>query len=58
MDRKHPGRPKSFSPSVTVEVKQLAGPSGIPLARWSCAGLAAEVVARGTVEEISRSTKG
>lgn len=25
MDRKHPGRPKSFSPSATVEVKQLAG---------------------------------
>ena len=45
---------------MTVEVKALAcelpATSGVPLSRWSCAELAAEVVARGVVAEISRST--
>ncbi|MDQ6617320.1 MAG: IS630 family transposase [Actinomycetota bacterium] len=55
-----PGVPGSFPPSVVVEVKQLAcelpATTGVPLSRWSCAELAAEVITRGVVASISPAT--
>jgi DDE superfamily endonuclease len=45
---------------VIIEVKELAcelpATSGVPLSRWSCAELAVEVIGRGIVGKISRST--
>ncbi len=59
-DRKRSGRPRSFSPLEVAEVKalacQLPATSGVPLSRWSCAELAAELTERGLVEAISPAT--
>jgi transposase len=59
-DNSRSGRPRTFSPSVVVEVKQLAcelpATTGVPLSRWSCVELAREVIARGVVAAISAAT--
>jgi transposase len=59
-DRKRTGRPPSFSPMQTAQVKalacQLPAETGVPLARWSCPELAAELAARGITGPISAST--
>jgi hypothetical protein len=56
-DRVDPG---PFPPLEVTEVKalacQLPATSGVPLSRWSCAEMAAELVARGLVESISPAT--
>ncbi|WP_328892632.1 helix-turn-helix domain-containing protein [Streptomyces sp. NBC_00236] len=50
-DRKRSGRPARFSPVQVAEAKalacQLPVESDIPLSRWSCPELAAELTARG-----------
>jgi len=60
VDRKRPGRPRSFPPLEMTEVKalacQLPASSGVALSRWSCKELAAELVGRGLVESISPAT--
>src|SRR6478609_802498 len=47
-DRPRPGRPRRFSDAVVAEVKALAcelpAKSDVPLAKWSCPGLATEAV--------------
>jgi transposase len=49
-DRRRSGRPPRFIPVQVAEVKALAchlpAETGVPLARWSCPDLAAEVVGR------------
>jgi len=59
-DRKRSGRPRSFPPLALTEVKalacQLPASSGVPLSRWSCKELAAELVTRAVVAFISAST--
>jgi len=59
-DRKRSGRPARFTPVQIAEVKamacQLPAESEVPLARWCCPDLAAELVARGIVPAISAST--
>jgi transposase len=59
-DNSRSGRPRLFSPSVVVEVKQLAcelpATTGVPLSRWSCAELARELIVRGVVAGISAAT--
>src|SRR6201981_1262339 len=54
------GARPAFPPSVVIEVKALAcelpARCGVPLARWSCAELRREVMARGLVAEISGTT--
>jgi transposase len=54
------GRPRTFSAVAAVEVKAMAcalpAETGVPLARWSCAELAAEAVKRAAVESVSPST--
>jgi transposase len=61
-DRPRPGRQRIFAATAEAEVKALAcalpAETGVPLARWSCAELAAEAVVRGVVEAISPSTVG
>jgi len=61
-DRPRPGRRRVFAATAEAEVKALAcalpAETGVPLARWSCAELAAEAVVRGVVEAISPSTVG
>ena len=61
-DRPRPGRRRRFAPTVEAEVKALAcalpAETGVPLARWSAAELAAEAVGRGLVDSISASTVG
>jgi transposase len=61
-DRPRPGRRRIFSATATAEVKALAcalpAETGVPLARWSCAELAAEAVTRGLVSAVSASTVG
>jgi hypothetical protein len=52
--------PDPFPPLVRAEVKQLAcelpATTGVPLARWSCAELARELVTRAVVAAISAAT--
>ncbi|WP_226599078.1 IS630 family transposase [Streptomyces violascens] len=59
-DRKRSGRPVSFTALQAAEVKalacQLLAETGVPLSRWSCPGLAREVVARSIAGSISAST--
>ncbi|MFB9579549.1 IS630 family transposase [Streptomyces yanii] len=59
-DRKRSGRPASFTPLQTAQVKalacQLPAESGTPLSRWSSPELAREVVARAIAGAISAST--
>ena len=59
-DRPRTGRPSGFPPQVVVQVKalacQLPSESGIPLSRFSTADIAAEIVHRGIVAQISGST--
>lgn len=54
------GRPPRFSALQRAQVKalacQLPATSGVPLSRWSCPELAAEVVAAGIAEAMSAST--
>ncbi|KGH45213.1 transposase [Modestobacter caceresii] len=61
-DRPRPGRRRTFPKTAEAEIKALAcelpAESGVPLARWSHAELAAEAVTRGVVETISPSTVG
>jgi transposase len=61
-DRPRPGRARTFSAVAEAEVKalacQLPAETGVPLARWSTAELAAEAVTRGVVDSISASTVG
>lgn len=59
-DRKRPGRPARFTPVQVAEAKalacQLPAETGVPLARWSCPELAAELTARGITDSVSAST--
>jgi len=59
-DRKRSGRPASFTPLQSAQVKapacQLPAESGTPLSRRSAAELAREVVARAIAGTISAST--
>ncbi|WP_456341006.1 IS630 family transposase [Streptomyces mirabilis] len=59
-DRKRSGRPARFTPVQVAEAKalacQLPAETGIPLSRWSCPELAAELTARGITDSISAST--
>jgi transposase len=61
-DRPRPGRQRNFSAAAEAEVKALAcalpAETGVPLARWSSAELAAEAVTRGLVLTVSASTVG
>jgi transposase len=61
-DRPRPGRRRIFPATAEAEIKALAcalpAETGVPLARWSCAELAAEAVTRGVVNSISASTVG
>lgn len=59
-DRARAGRPRTFPAVAAAEVKAMAcalpAETGVPLARWSCAELAAEAVKRAVVEAVSAST--
>ncbi|MGW1093349.1 IS630 family transposase [Streptomyces sp. NPDC002596] len=59
-DRKRSGRPVRFTPVQVAEAKalacQLPAETGVPLSRWSCPELAAELTARGITDTISAST--
>ncbi|MFE7329615.1 IS630 family transposase [Streptomyces sp. NPDC057565] len=59
-DRKRSGRPASFTPLQTAQVKalacQLPAESGTPLSRWSSPEPAREVIARAIAGAISAST--
>lgn len=59
-DRRRPGRPARFTAVQVAEVKalacQLPAETGVPLSRWSCPDLAAEVTGRGIVEAMPAST--
>jgi transposase len=59
-DRPRSGRPPRLSPLQIAEVKalacQLPAETGVPLSRWSCPELAAEVISRGIAPAISAST--
>jgi len=59
-DRKRSGRPARFTPVQVAEAKALACQSpaetGVPLSRWSCPELAAELTARGITDSVSAST--
>jgi DDE superfamily endonuclease/Homeodomain-like domain len=59
-DAKRSGRPPSFTPVQVAAVKALAcqppEASGVPLSRWSCPDLAAQVVADGIAASVSTST--
>lgn len=58
-DRKRSGRPARFTPVQVAETKalacQLPAETGVPLSRWSCPELAAELTARGITDSISAS---
>ena len=62
VDRHRPGRRRTFPATAEAEVKALAcalpAETGLPLARWSAAELAAEAVTRGVVTAVSASTVG
>ncbi|MDJ0385955.1 helix-turn-helix domain-containing protein [Streptomyces sp. G-G2] len=49
-DRRRSGRPARFTPVQVAEAKalacQLPAETGVPLSRWSCPELAAELTAR------------
>jgi IS30 family transposase len=59
-DAKRSGRPPSFTLVQVAAVKALAcqppEASGVPLSRWSCPDLAAQVVADGIAASVSTST--
>ncbi len=59
-DRKRSGRPARFTPMQVAEAKalacQLPAETGVPLSRWSCPELAAELTTRGVTDTISAST--
>ena len=59
-DSKRSGRPPSFTPVQVAAVKALAcqppEASGVPLSRWSCPDLAAQVVTDGIAASVSTST--
>lgn len=59
-DRRRSGRPARFTPVQIAETKalacQLTAESGVPLSRWSCPDLAAELVARDVTDSVSAST--
>src|ERR1019366_8705906 len=59
-DAKRSGRPPSFTPVQVAAVKALAcqppEASGLPLSRWSCPDLTAQVVADGIAASVSTST--
>ena len=59
-DRKRSGRPASFAPVQVAEAKalacQLPAETGVPLSRWSCPELVAELTARGVTDSVSAST--
>ncbi|MET8629909.1 helix-turn-helix domain-containing protein [Kitasatospora sp. NPDC004669] len=59
-DRKRSGRPARFAPVQIAETKalacQLPAETGVPLSRWSCPELAAELTARGITDTVSAST--
>ncbi|MFC9854042.1 helix-turn-helix domain-containing protein [Streptomyces prasinus] len=59
-DRKRSGRPARFTPVQIAGTKalacQLPAETGVPLSRWSCPELAAELTSRGITDTISAST--
>ncbi|MGW1691221.1 helix-turn-helix domain-containing protein [Streptomyces sp. NPDC002399] len=59
-DRKRSGRPPTFSALQVAQAKALAcrlpAETGMPLSRWSCPELAAELTARGITGPVSAST--
>ena len=59
-DRRRSGRPRKFASSVVAQVKAMAceppEDRGVPQSRWSAADLAAQAIAEGLVESLSRST--
>ncbi|MFH9298929.1 IS630 family transposase [Streptomyces sp. NPDC017520] len=59
-DRRRSGRPARFTPVQVAEAKalacQLPAETGVPLSRWSCPDLAAELTARQITDSISAST--
>ncbi|SFH19280.1 intein C-terminal splicing region [Streptomyces mirabilis] len=59
-DHRRSGRPASFTPLQVAEAKamacQLPAETGVPLSRWSCPELAAELTARGITDSVSAST--
>ncbi|MFD4764636.1 IS630 family transposase [Streptomyces sp. NPDC058439] len=59
-DRRRSGSPAHFTPVQVAEAKalacQLPAETGVPLARWSCPNLAAELIARGVTDTVSAST--
>ncbi|MFD5300853.1 IS630 family transposase [Streptomyces mutabilis] len=59
-DRTRSGRPARFTPVQVTEAKalacQLPAETGVPLARWSCPELAAELSTRGITDSVSAST--
>jgi transposase len=59
-DRPRSGRPPTFTAVQVAEVKalacQLPAETGLPLSRWSCPDLAAEVVKAGIAPAMSSST--
>src|SRR5258708_42836 len=59
-DRQRSGRPRMFAAAVVAEVKAMAceppEDRDVPQSRWSAADLAAQAVAEGLVESVSRST--
>jgi hypothetical protein len=59
-DAKRSGRPPSFTPAQVAALKALAcqppEACGVPLSRWSCPDLAAQVVAEGIAASVSTST--
>ncbi|QHY94871.1 hypothetical protein SSPS47_07020 [Streptomyces sp. S4.7] len=59
-DRKRSGHPARFTPVQVAEAKalacQLPAETGVPLSRWSCPELAAELTARGVTDTVSAST--
>ncbi|MFF9508107.1 helix-turn-helix domain-containing protein [Streptomyces sp. NPDC014724] len=59
-DRKRTGRPPSFTPLQTAQVKalacQLPAETGAPLSRWTSPELAREAVKRGIAPFLSAST--
>ncbi len=59
-DAKRSGRPPSFTPVQVAGLKALAcqppEASGVPLSRWSCPDLAAQVLADGIAASVSTPT--
>ncbi|MCH0543432.1 IS630 family transposase [Streptomyces sp. MUM 203J] len=59
-DRRRSGRPARFTPVQVAEAKalacQLPAETSVPLARWSCPELAAELTACGITDSSSAST--